>query len=199
MGLDGVSAPISPVQSGPIVQAQAAPEPPENEPEVTVEEEGGGKAKGVVRKLNEEGGGHFKGKGVSDIRLRIAHFDNPELEPIDPEELSPDLDDGPSKAYEKFLDQYTALYDANQVVEPEPDTDSAADVEPVSEPDVPAMEIPETEPVIMPPLEIEPVAASEQTEPEEPIDEGDGALAAFEELLDAQASEEEAETLDVVM
>lgn len=120
MGLDGISAPISPVQSGPIVRAQAAPEPPESEPEATDEEEGGGKANGVLRKLQS---GHFKGRGVSDIRLRIAHFDNPELEPVDPEELSPVPEDGPSKAYQKFLDQYTALYDAIPPEEPEPDPD----------------------------------------------------------------------------
>ncbi|MEE9367122.1 MAG: hypothetical protein V3W44_10570 [Dehalococcoidales bacterium] len=128
MGLDGVSASISPVQSAPIVQPQAAPEPPDSEPEVTGEEEGPGKAKGVVRKLNEEGGGHFKGRGVSDIRLRIAHFDNPELEPpVHPDELllSPDPEDAPGNAYQKFLDQYTALYDAISVPpeDPEPDPD----------------------------------------------------------------------------
>ena len=111
MEFDGVSAPLSPVQTGRIVQPQAASEPPESEPEVTTEEEGGGKANGAVRKLNENEGGHFKGKGVSDIRLRIAHFDNPALEPIDPEELLPDSDDGPSKAYQKLLDQYTTLYE----------------------------------------------------------------------------------------
>ncbi len=108
MGLDGVTAPISPVQSAPIAQPQAAPEPPDSEPEATGEEEGGGKADGVLRKLES---GHFKGRGVSDIRLRIAHFDNPELEPIPPEELSPVPEDAPGKAYQKFLDQYTALYE----------------------------------------------------------------------------------------
>lgn len=112
MGLHGISPPLSPVQSGPIVP----PQPPESEPE----EEGGGKANGVLRKLQS---GHFKGRGVSDIRLRIAHFDNPELKPVDPEELSPVPEDGPSKAYQKFLDQYTALHDAipPEETEPEPD------------------------------------------------------------------------------
>ncbi len=121
MGLDGVSASISPVQSAPIVPPQVAPEPPESEPEVTGEEEGPGKANGVVRKLQS---GHFKGRGVSVIRLRIAHFDNPELEPIPPEELSPDPEDAPGNAYQKFLDQYTALYDAIPPEEPEPDPDN---------------------------------------------------------------------------
>ena len=101
MELNGVSPPISPIQNDPIVQPQTEPEPPEGEPEVTVgEEEGDGKAYGVVSKLES---GHFKGKGVSDVRLRIAHFDNPDLEPIDPDELvAPE--NGPTKAYEKFLE-----------------------------------------------------------------------------------------------
>lgn len=153
MGLDGVAAPTSPVQSGPIVPTQTAPEPPESEPEVTTEEEGGPKANGAVRKLES---GHFKGKGVSDIRLRIAHFDNPELEPVDPEELLPVPEDGPGKAYEKFLTQYEEMYEDWLAVQTPPD-------------------------------------------PEEPVDEGDGALAALEELFNALASQEESETFDVVV
>lgn len=190
MELDGVSASLSPAQSGPIVQPQAAPEPPESEP-VADGEEGGGKASGAVRKLNE--GGHFK--GVADVRLRISHFDNEDLKRIDPD-LLPDPEDVPGKAYEKFLAQYRELYNASpppaEPEEPVPETPAAPE-EPVAEtPPDPVL-------VIVPPLEIEPIAVPEQTEPEEPVDEGDGALAAFEELLDAQASQEEAETLDVVM
>ena len=148
MGLDGISGAISPVQSGPVVQPPAEPEPPESEPEVTTEEEGGGKARGVVRKLNE--GGHFK--GVAGIRLRISHFDNADLEKMDPDPL-PEPEDVPGKAYEKFLAQYQELYDASLPT----------------------------------------------TEPEDPVDEGNATLAVLEELLDSLASEEEAETLDVVM
>ncbi|MHC4124677.1 MAG: hypothetical protein ACYSSI_13965 [Planctomycetota bacterium] len=231
MELDGVSTPILPIQSGPIVQPQTVPEPPESEPEVTFGEEGGGKAEGVVSKLES---GHFKGKGVADVRLRIAHFDNPELEPIDPEELLPVPEDGPSKAYEKFLEQYRALYEASQsppvplVAEPdtdailEPPPEPEAPVTEIPEPDpVPAIieepvvevppvpeespvieesanEIPETEPVIVTPLEIEPIVFPEQTEPEVPVDEVEGALAAFEELLETQVLEEP-ETLDIVI
>ncbi len=180
MGLDGVSGAISPVQSGPIVQPPAATEPPESEPEVTTEEEGGGKARGAVRKLND--GGHFK--GVAGIRLRISHFDNADLEKMDPD-LLPEPEDVPGKAYEKFLAQYRELYDASL---------------PPTEPEDPVGETPaDPVPVIVPPLEIEPVAASWQTEPAEPVDEGNAALAVLEELLDALASEEEAGTLDVVM
>ena len=73
MGVEGVSAP-------------PVPPPP-----------AGGKAKGVIDKLES---GHFEGKGVSNVRLRIAHFDNPDLERIDPAELLPIPEDGPSKAYE---------------------------------------------------------------------------------------------------
>ena len=109
MELNGISASIPPV-----VQPQAT----SGEPEVTTGEEGGGKANGVVSKLND--GDHFK--GVADIRLRISHFDNPDLIKIDPA-LDPDTDisllsdpeDVPNKAYAKFLSQYTALYEASQV------------------------------------------------------------------------------------
>ncbi|MHC4531712.1 MAG: hypothetical protein ACYSXD_09155, partial [Planctomycetota bacterium] len=116
----------------------------------------GEKAKGVVDKLES---GHFEGKGVSDVRLRIAHFDNPDLEPVDPEELVPP-DNGPTKAYEKFLEQYQALYDASLVPEPlavgtasitEPGPDVI--VEPPPEPDVPGAEIPEPEPIVEGPAE----------------------------------------------
>ena len=204
MELSGVSAPILPVQSEPIVQPQPVSEPSEVEPEVTVEEEGGGKAKGVVRKLNE--GDHFK--GVANVRLRIAHFDNPDLEPIDPEDL-PNPEDVSGKAYEKFLGQYRALYEASQVAitpvvpEPEPIEEPVAEAPLVPEESPvagePANEIPVIEPIIVPPLELEPIAVPEQIEPEVPVDEDEGALAALEESLDALASEEEPETLDIVM
>ena len=214
MKINGLSASITPIQSGPIIQPQAVSDPPEGEPELTVGEEGSGKANGVVSKLNE--GGHFK--GVADVRLRISHFDNPDLEKIDPD-LLPDTEDVHGKAYEKFLAQYRALYEASQVtaetVVPEPDPDLVTTVEPLSESDVPAIEIPETdiieepvvetppviveEPVIVTPIEIEPVAVPELTETEAPVDEVDGALAAFEKILESQASEGEPETLDIVM
>ena len=237
MKLDGVSALISP----PIVQPQAAPKPPESEPEVTAGEDGGGKANGVVSKLNE--GGHFN--GVADVRLRISHFDNAGLDKIDPD-LLPAPEEVPGKAYEKFLEQYRALYNASQtptepeepVVEiPVPDPapvieEPIVEVPPVSEEPVieipvpdpvpviieepvvevppvseeppaaeePVSEVPETDPVIVTPLEIAPVAITpEQTEPEAPVDEGNGILAAFEELWQAQALEEKPEILDIVI
>ena len=228
MELNGVSASISPIRNGSIVQPQASPKPPENEPEVTGEEDGGGKANGVISKLNE--GEHFN--EVADIRLRIAHFDNPALIPIEPGDL-PIPEDVNGNAYEKFLEQYQALYEASQlVVVPEAEPSPAAIVEPLPEPEVPVIEIPvpDTAPVVieepvaevppMPaeppvvplveepvnevpaadsifvtPLEIEPVA----TPPATPIDEGEGILAAFEELWDAQALEEKPETLDIIM
>ena len=177
MELNGVSTPISPIQNDPIVQPQAESEPPESEPEVTVGEEGGGKADGVVSKLES---GHFKGKGVSDVRLRIAHFDNPDLDPVDPDELvAPE--NGPTKAYEKFLEQYRALYDASLVPEglvvetpPATEPDPDAIVEPLPEPDVPAGEIPEPELIIEGPVVETPPA----TEPDpdaiaEPLPEPD--------------------------
>jgi len=208
MELNGLGTPISPIQSEPIVQPQAVSEPTEDEPEVTAgEEEGSGKARGVVSKLNE--GGHFK--GVADVRLRIVHFDNPDLEPINPDDL-PDPENVPGKAYEKFLEQYEDKYAgwlASQspaepeeplVVVPEPDPDLDTTVEPLpAESDVPAVETPETDPIIVPPPETEPTAVPEPTEPEVPVDEGGGALAAFEQLLEAQLLEEEPETLDLVM
>jgi hypothetical protein len=247
MELNGVSASISPIRNGSIVQPQASPTPPENEPEVTGEEDEGGKANGVINKLN--GGDHFK--GVAAVRLLISHFDNEGLDKIDPA-LLPAPEDNNGKAYEKFLEQYRALYDASQPspdppVVPEPDPNPAAIVEPLSEPEVPVIEIPpvpeeppvapvaeepanevppvpEEQPVVevplvpeeppvapvaeepvtevpaadtifVTPLEIEPVA----TPPATPVDEGEGILAAFEELWDAQALEEKPETLDIVM
>jgi hypothetical protein len=206
MELNGLSTPVSPIQNNPMVLPQAVSQPFEGEPEVAVGEEGSGKAKGVVSKLNE--GGHFK--GVANIRLRIAHFDNPDLEPIDPGGL-PDPENVSGKAYEKFLVQNEDKYvdwlasqspaepEEPVVVVPEPDPDLAITVEPLSEPDVSAIEIPETDPIIVTPLEIEPIAVPEHTEPEVPVDQDKGALAAFEELLETQASTEEPETLDIVI
>ena len=243
MELNGVSASISPIRNGSIVQPQASPKPPENEPEVTGGEDGGGKAKGVISKLNE--GDHFK--GVAAVRLLISHFDNPDLEKIDPE-LLPAPEDNNGKAYEKFLEQYRALYIASQPppdpVVPEPDPGPAAIVEPLPEPEVPPVapaaeepanevpipdpvpvieepiveippvfeeppvaplveepvnEVPAADTIFWTPLEIKPVATPEQTEPATPVDEGEGILAAFEELWDAQALEEKPETLDIVI
>ena len=229
MELNGVSASVSPIRNGSIVQSQTSPKPPENEPEVTGEEDGGGKANGVISKLKE--GDHFK--GVAAVRLLISHFDNPDLiPPIEPGAL-PAPEDNNGKAYEKFLLQYQALYDASPlVVVPEPEPSPAAIVEPLPEPEVPVIEIPvpdsvpviieepvaevpptPAEPPVVPvaeepvnevpaadsifvtPLEIEPVA----TPPATPVDEGEGILAAFEELWDAQALEEKPETLDIVI
>lgn len=182
MELDGVSTPILPIQGGPIVQPQAVPEPPESEP-VADGEEVSGKAKGVVSKLNE--GGHFK--GVADVRLRVAHFDNPDLEPIDPDDL-PNPEDVPGKAYEKFFGQYEDKYadwlDSQSLAEPD---------EPVvvaSEPELNPVEEPVVEPLSVPD---EPVVA------EVLVDEGEGILAAFEELWEAPPTEEEAGTVDIVM
>jgi len=178
MKLDGVHAAILPVQSRPIVQAQVLPEATESEPEVTTEE-AGGKASGVISKLNE--GGHFN--AVADIRLRIAHYDNPDLVAIDPDTL--ENADVPGKAYEKFLEQYEALYQASQtsaegpVIEiPVPELMPFIIDEPVAE---------------VPPVSEEPPAA------QEPVDEGVGILPAFEELWDIEALEENPETLDIVM
>ena len=236
MKVDGVSAPISP----PVVRPQASPKPPESEPEVMAGENGGGKANGVVSKLNE--GGHFN--AVADVRLRIVHFDNEGLDQIDPA-LLPAPEEVPGKAYEKFLEQYRALYNASQTpTEPEEPVDEipvpdpapvieepVAEVPPVSDGPVaeipipdpvpvieepivevppvseeppaaeePVSEVPETDPVIVTPLEIAPVAITpEPTAPEAPVDEGNGILAAFEELWQAQASEETPGTLDIVI
>ena len=223
MKLDGVST-LSPIQRKPIVPTQASPKPPENETEVTGTEDGNGKAKGVIAKLNE--GDHFK--GVAAVRLLISHFDNTDLVKVDPDQL-PDPQDVPGKAYAKFLDQYRSLYNASQVTtEPEvpvveiPVTDPAPVVieEPVveippvpeeqpvveipvvpEEPPVteqPVNEIPATDTIFVPPLEIEPVATPEQT-PGVPINESNGVLAAFQELWDAQALEQQPETLDIIM
>jgi len=237
MELNGVSASIFPIRNESIVQPQTSPKPPENEPEVTGGEDGGGKANGVISKLNE--GDHFK--GVAAVRLLISHFDNADLikpdlginstQLLDPEDVN-------GKAYAKFLEQYRALYEASQPppdppVVPEPEPSPAAIVEPLPEPEVPVIEIPvpDSVPVIIEepvaevpsipaeppvaeepvnevpaadtifvtPLEIKPVATPEQTEPATPVDEGEGILAVFEELWDAQALEEKPETLDIVM
>jgi len=213
MKVNGLSASITPNQSGPIIKQQTVPELPEGEPELTVEE-GSGKARGVVNKLNE--GGHFN--DVADLRLRISHFDNPDLEKIDPD-LLPEPGDVPGKAYEKFLTQYRALYEASQAaaetVEPEPEPDLPAPAEPPAEFDVPAMENPETvpveepvietppviieEPVNVTPIEIEPAEVAVLTEAQTPDDEVGGALAAFMEILENQSSIEGPDTLSTLM
>ena len=197
MELNGVSASISPIRNGSTVQPQASPKPPENEPEVTGgEEDGGGKAKGVISKLNE--GEHFK--GVAAVRLLISHFDNADLEKIDPE-LLPNPEDVPGKAYEKFLEQYRSLYNASQVTT-EPEVPVIEIPVPDSIPVIieePIVEVPAADTIFVTPLEIEPVAIPEQTEPATLVDEGEGILALFEELWDAQALEEKPETLDIVI
>jgi hypothetical protein len=201
MKLDGVSSLTPPIQ---------------NAPEITTEgSESSGKANGVISKLNE--GGHFN--AVADVRLRIAHFDNPDLEKVDPVAL-PNPEDVPGNAYEKFLEQYGALYLAGQIpAEPEgqaaaqepvaeiPASDTipplieepAAEVlPPADEPPIteePIDEILETESILAAPLEIEPVVIPEQTAPAE---EGEGILAAFQELWETQTSEEEPSALDII-
>jgi hypothetical protein len=199
MELNGLGTPISSLQSKPIVQPQAVSEIPEAEPEVAVGGKGRGKAKGVVRKLNE--GGHFN--EVANVRLRISHFDNPDLKPVNPDDL-PDMENIPSKAYEKFLGQYQDKYEnwlaGQSPAEPDvPAPDSDATLESPSQPDVPAVEIPTIDSVILAPLVIEPILASEQSEPEVLIDEGNGVLAAIENLLDIQTLKEESGTLDIVI
>ena len=205
MELSPVSAAIPPVQTSPIVQPQAAPEPPETEPEAT-EGQANGKAGGVVRKLNE--GGHFN--AVADVRLRISHFDNRDLERIDPGEL-PDPEDVPGKAYEKFLAQYRDLYTASLLLTEPAEPVAEVPEEPAAEepqaPEEPVIETPAPEPelvvpeepVTVMPLEGEPVAALENTGPQAPVDQGEGVLAAFVELLNIQALEQEPETLDIVI
>jgi len=205
MELSPVSAPISPVQSSPIVQPQASPEPPETEPEVT-EGQANGKANGVVRKLNE--GSHFN--AVADVRLRISHFDNPDLERIDPA-LLPDPEDVRGKAYEKFLAQYQDLYAAGlPLTEPEEPAAQAPEEPAAEEPEVPqepVIEAPPLEPeLVVPqepttvaPPESEPLAVVEDTGLQAPVDESEGVLAALVELLNIQALEQEPETLDIVI
>ena len=226
MKLDGVSA-LSSLQQKPIAQPQASPQPSENEPEVTGTEDGGGKAKGVISKLNE--GDHFK--GVAAVRLLISHFDNPDLEKIDPNQL-PDPQDVPGKAYEKFLEQYRSLYNASQVTtEPEepvaetppPDTEPVVNEEPVviEEPVAEVPPVTEEQPVLEipvvpdePPAAEEPVTevpapdtllvAAPEFEPvtpseQTPVDDGTGVLTVFKELLDAQTLEEQPETLDIIL
>jgi hypothetical protein len=175
MELNGVSASISPVRNESIVRPQASPKPSENEPEVTGEEDGGGKANGVISKLNE--GDHFK--GVAAVRLLISHFDNEGLDKIDPALLAPEDNNG--NAYEKFLEQYRALYEASQPppdpVVPEPELSPAAIVEPLPEPEVPIIEIPAPDhiPVIIeePVVEVPPTPAEPPAVPlvEEPVNE----------------------------
>lgn len=174
MEANGISSPTSPVITGPTVQPQANSAPP------------GEKAKGVVSKLKS---GHFEGKGVSDVRLRIAHFDNPDLEPVDPASL-PNADDVPGNAYAKFLGQYEDKYEAwlaNQ-----------APVEPEASP---APEEPDPVVVVLEPeliIEDTVVETPPITEPT-PAGESNGALAAFMEILeDNQALKEEAGTLDIL-
>jgi len=199
MKLDGVST-LSSIHHKPTAPPRALSKQPENESEVTATEDGGKTANGVISKLNE--GGHFK--GVAAVRLLISHFDNADLEKIDPAQL-PDSEDIPGKAYEKFLAQYRSLYNASHVptepeepvVEiPEPDTepivieDPMAEILPVpeeqpvvevpmvsEEPPIaqePVNEIPVTDAIFVPPLEIEPVATLEQASP---VDESEGILA----------------------
>lgn len=119
-------------------------EPLDGDPE---DAELGGKAKGVISKLES---GHFNGKGVSDIRLRISHFFNPDLEPVDPAELAAP-EGGSSKAYDEFLAQYTDLYNANVIPEPDPIVEPLS-VEAPLVPDEPPLEDPPApDPLVDPP------------------------------------------------
>lgn len=153
MAINGVTAPTS---LPPIPPAQTPP----------LEEQLGktGKAKGVIDKLQT---GHFN--AVANIRLRIAHFDNPDLEPIDPEPL-PVPEDVPGKAYEKFLAQYQLLYDAAQasadVVLPQDPTDPDPVPEPLPIPISPPADPPQDPPVQqqVPPAVTEP----QEPAPQEP-------------------------------
>ena len=240
MKIDRVSSAISPS----VVQPQVSTPPLENEPEVPAGEDGSGKANGVVSKLNA--GGHFN--AVADVRLRIVHFDNAALDKIDPA-LLPASEDVPGKAYEKFLEQYRALYNAS-LPPPEPDVPPAdepvdenptpdpapvdeepivdnppvsenppadtpapdpapvneepvVDTPPVSEEppatEAPVSDVPGTVSVILPPIEIEPVAATPvETPPQSPVDESTGTFSAFEEFLQTQVSQEPG-ALDIVI
>jgi hypothetical protein len=192
MKLDGVHSPILPVQNRRTTQAQEIPEPPEIESEVTTQEEGGGEAGGVISKLNE--GDHFN--AVADIRLRIAHFDNPDLLTVEPE-ASEDADVS-GKAYEKFLERYGALYAASQTpLEPL----AAAVAEPLPETEGPAIEnlVPEPAPVIEEPVAEAPPVSEEPAVTEGPVEESEGILPAFEGLQDIQPLEENPEILDIIM
>jgi hypothetical protein len=158
MKIDGASA-LSTVQRTQI----ASPKPPESEQVVTDTDDGGQKAKGVISKLNE--GDHFK--GVASVRLLISHFDNADLQKINPDDL-PDPQNVPGNAYAKFLDQYRSMYNASQVtIEPE---EPPVTEEPAAE--IPA---PDTAPGVSeePVIEIPSGSAEQPTEdvpvvPEEP-------------------------------
>jgi hypothetical protein len=95
MGIDRISASPS------IMPSRATTAPPSNDSEVTEESKGSGKEKGIVSKVES---GFFDDKGVAGIRLRIAHsIENTGGIPEAPEH-------GPTKAYQKFLDQYKEQY-----------------------------------------------------------------------------------------
>ena len=102
-------------------QPQAVPESPVVDPEVTEES---AKAKGAVSKLNNLDDRHFN--AVADIRLRISHFDNPDLEPIDPALFAPPEGNN-GKAYEKFLAEYTEMYDQWVAAQTPPEEPSPPD------------------------------------------------------------------------
>lgn len=203
MEINPVSSPISHVHNNPITQPQAEPQPPESEPEVAPEESSG-KAKGVISKLND--GDHFN--AVANVRLRIVHFDNEDLEKIDPG-LLPHAADVPGNAYEKFLEQYKNLPGVSQAVteaeeEPEPELPLVPEEEPAAE--IPEPETTPIIPEIIPeepseptPPETEPIITVEPIVPQVPVDTDEGIFTAFEEIWDIQVPEDEPETLDIVM
>ena len=204
MEINPVSATIPPVQNKSINKPQAEPQPLESEPEVTPEE-ASGKAKGVVSKLND--GDHFN--AVANVRLRIVHFDNEDLEKINPDDL-PGAEDVPGKAYEKFLAQYRQLYDAATAVnEVEEESESEQPLVPEEEPVVETPEpeaapiipdiIPDEEPSEPTPAETEPIINVEPVIPESPVVTDIGILAALDEVWDVQGSEEEPGALDIVI
>jgi hypothetical protein len=190
MEVSPVSGPVPPVQSGPAPE----PQPPETEPQAT-EEETKGTANGVVRKLNE--GGHFN--PVADLRLRINHFDNPNLERTEP---PPGGEDVPGNAYEKFLEQYKALYEASQpTVEPgQPAAETEAPQDPVAETPPPQTEtaVPQ-EPVTVAPPESELPLVPDNTEPPAPANDSQAVLQAFVELLKSQNSDKNPNGLDITI
>jgi hypothetical protein len=97
MKIDGppASPPIKPLTA-------KGPPPSDPEVEVTGEAEDGEKDNGVLSKLESD---FFVGQGVADIRLRLAHaVENTGEKTFDVP------DHGPTKAYQKFLDQYEDLY-----------------------------------------------------------------------------------------
>jgi hypothetical protein len=137
------------------------------------------RAKGVIRKLNSENPGNSGNskhpfKPIADLRLRLSHFDNPDLEPIaltDPQ-TSENIK---GKAYDKFLTQYEAKYEtwlAAQAVPPVDTQDPivvAPEDDPPTDPPVTPEAVSNITPLIFtPPTILE--APADQTAPKETSD-----------------------------